>query len=62
MPASWRSQDPVKADEVLRIGLVSMVVEPEELLAKAQGIAARIAAKSTSCGAPNQTTVAWQRD
>ena len=34
----------MKADEALRIGLVSMVVEPEELLAKAQGIAARIAA------------------
>jgi enoyl-CoA hydratase/carnithine racemase len=36
--------DPVKAQEALRIGLVSMVVEPEELLSKAQAIAARIAA------------------
>ncbi|HBF64346.1 MAG TPA: enoyl-CoA hydratase [Gammaproteobacteria bacterium] len=35
--------DPVKADEALRIGLVSKVVEAEELVATAQAIAARIA-------------------
>ena len=35
--------DPVKADEALRFGLVSKVVEAEELVATAQAIAARIA-------------------
>jgi enoyl-CoA hydratase/carnithine racemase len=38
------SGEPVKADAALRMGLVSEVVAPEDLLARAQSIAAGIAA------------------
>jgi enoyl-CoA hydratase/carnithine racemase len=38
------SGEPVKADAALRMGLVSEVVAPEELVARAQKIAAGIAA------------------
>ncbi len=38
--------DPISAEEALRAGLVSAVVPPEDLLAKAQAIAGRIAANA----------------
>lgn len=40
--------DPINAEQALRIGLVSEVVNADELLARAQGLAARIARHPTS--------------